>query len=492
MTENVFEKRGAGRPGQPGPAGSLASAAHMRASQTHSDVERRPVRAAWLTVAMAGSAVANYAYTLLLTYALTPADYAVFAAGHGVLLVLGTFGAVAVPWVLARELVLQAAHPDRQSAALNLALWINVGGGAVLAAGVGAVTLTFGSPPTALVMAATTFLLAVGSTALGYPQRITLLGVVMLGEFAVKLTAGAVLVFVLDLGATAALLAATVGALVPLSACLTCRQAFGRPRRVRLSPGLWRAAGRIGAIQVVVALFTALDTVLVAALATTRAGAGPYQAAATLGRAPLFVSVAVSTAVFPALLARRGDQRQRAQALWTVAVVSTVAVIAMTSAPASAVELIFPSDFAPLAAWLPVVTLSGAGIGMMNLLTTFLQTEDRIRAAQTLMAAGFVLHAALLVAGAQLAGITGLAWGAVIGVWTTVALLTALPSERVAVGMLARRIAMPRPVLLIGALTAVLVLVDQPVAWLASAIAAALAACVVAFPELAARVRPAR
>jgi O-antigen/teichoic acid export membrane protein len=459
------------------------------------DVEHRPVRAAWLTVAMAGSAVANYAYSLLLTYALTPADYAVFAAGHGVLLVLGTFGAVAVPWVLARELVLQAAHPDRQRAALNLALWINVSGGAVLAAGVAAVTLTFGSPATALVMAVTTFLLAIGSTALGYlqgTQRITLLGVVMLGEFAVKLTAGAVLVFVLDLGATASLLAATVGALVPLSACLACRRAFGRPRRVRLSPGLWRAAGRIGAVQVVVALFTALDTVLVAALATTRAGAGPYQAAATLGRAPLFVSVAVSTAVFPALLARRGDQRQRAQALWTVAVVSAVAVIAMASAPASAVELIFPSDFAPLVAWLPVVTLSGAGIGLMNLLTTFLQTEDRIRAAQTLMAAGFVLHAALLVAGAQLAGITGLAWGAVIGVWTTVALLTALPSERVAVGMLARRIATPRPMLLLGALAAVLVLVDQPVAWLAGAVAAALAACVVAFPELGARVRPAR
>jgi hypothetical protein len=34
--QNVFEKRGAGRPGQPGPTGSPAAAAHMRASQTHS------------------------------------------------------------------------------------------------------------------------------------------------------------------------------------------------------------------------------------------------------------------------------------------------------------------------------------------------------------------------------------------------------------------------------------------------------------------------
>jgi HAD superfamily hydrolase (TIGR01450 family) len=36
VPENVFEKRGAGGPGQPGPAGSLASPAPMRASRTHS------------------------------------------------------------------------------------------------------------------------------------------------------------------------------------------------------------------------------------------------------------------------------------------------------------------------------------------------------------------------------------------------------------------------------------------------------------------------
>lgn len=461
---------------------------------TASTAGRRPVRAAWLTLAMGGSAVANYAYSLLLTYGLAPADYAVFAAGNGVLLVLGTFGAVAVPWVLAREIVVQAAHPDRQRAAVNLAFWINVGAGAVLACAVAAVTLTFGSPPTALVMAATTFLLAVGSTALGYlqgTQRVTLLGFVLLGEFAVKLGSGVVLVFVLDLGATASLLAGTLGALVPFAACLTCLRAIGRPRRVRLSHGLWRAAGRIGSVQIVVALFTALDTVLVAALAATRAGAGPYQAAAALGRAPLFVSVAVSTAVFPALLAHRGDHRRRADALWTLAVVSVVAVIAMASVPAAAVELVFPAEFGALAGWLPVVTLGGAGVGMLNMLTTFLQTEDRIRAAQAILAAGFVLHAALLVAGAQYAGLSGLAWGGVIGVWCTVALLAALPTERAAVGTLARRVAAPRIALALAALAAVLVVVDHPVAWLACAVVAAVGACLVAFPELATRIRPA-
>ena len=39
LAQNVFEKRGAGRPGQPGPAGSTTSAAHMRASHTHSQAD---------------------------------------------------------------------------------------------------------------------------------------------------------------------------------------------------------------------------------------------------------------------------------------------------------------------------------------------------------------------------------------------------------------------------------------------------------------------
>jgi tetratricopeptide (TPR) repeat protein/energy-coupling factor transporter ATP-binding protein EcfA2 len=46
VAQNVFEKRGAGRPEQPGPAGSLASAAHVRASQTHSQALESLVRVA--------------------------------------------------------------------------------------------------------------------------------------------------------------------------------------------------------------------------------------------------------------------------------------------------------------------------------------------------------------------------------------------------------------------------------------------------------------
>jgi O-antigen/teichoic acid export membrane protein len=455
----------------------------------------RPAKAAWLTAAMGLASVANYGYTLLLTYGLAPADYAVFAAGHGILLLLGTFGAVAVPWVLAREVVLQAGHPDRQRAAVNLAFWINVGAGAVIAAAVAGVTLTFASPPTALVMATTTFLLAIGSTALGYLQgiqRVTLLGVVLLAEFTVKLLAGAVLVFVFHLGATASLVAATLGALVPLTACLTCLHAIGRPRRVTLSAGLWRAAGRITSLQVVVAFFVALDTVLVAALAATRAQAGPYQAAATIGRTPLFVSVAVATAVFPVLLAHRGDVRQRVEALRTLVVVSVFALVAMATVPTSVVELVFPAEFVPLVRWLPIVTLAGTGLGVLNLLTAFVQTEDRVAAAQRRLLAGFALHALLLVAGAQMYGINGLAWAGVIGVWVTVVLLATLPSERSAIGLAARRMAGPPNLVALALLSSLLVAVDQPVVWLACAAAGGLATCVAAFPELARLARPPR
>ncbi|WP_346280447.1 lipopolysaccharide biosynthesis protein [Pseudonocardia sp.] len=450
---------------------------------------RKPVRAAWLTAALGLSAVVNYAYTLLLTHGLAPAEYAVFAAGQGILLILGTVGAVAVPWVLAREIVLQDGHPDRQRAAVNLAFWINVGAGAVLAAAVAGVTLSFGSPATAIVMAATTFLLAVGSTALGFlqgTQNVILLGALVLGEFAVKLVVGAALVFVFGLGGTAALSAATVGALVPLAGCiLTCRPAIGRPRRVSLSPGLWRAAGRIGGLQSIVALFTAVDTVLVAALASTHAMAGLYQAAATLGRSPLFISVALATAVFPVLMANRGSVTHRADAIRTLAIASIFLLVALSTVPERVVGLVFPAEFVSLQHWLPIVALLGVGLAAMNLVTSFVQTEDRVGSAQKRLALGFVAHVALLVAGAEVFGVIGLAWGAVIGVWVTAALLAVLSTERRAVVVAARQIATVRNGLVLGALVAGLALVEQPFIWLACAAVGGLAACFVAFPELA-------
>jgi signal transduction histidine kinase len=62
LPENVFEKRGAGRPGQPGAAGSPASAAHVRASRTHSDrLPDHVEHAAYFVVAEALTNVAKHA-----------------------------------------------------------------------------------------------------------------------------------------------------------------------------------------------------------------------------------------------------------------------------------------------------------------------------------------------------------------------------------------------------------------------------------------------
>lgn len=446
-------------------------------------------KAAWLTAALGLAAITNYAYTLLLTHGLDQDGYTVFAAGQGVLISLSTVGAVAVPWVLSRELVLQEGHPDRQRNAVNLAFWINVGIGIVLGAAVAGMTMSFASAATAAVMAGTTLILVVGSTALGYLQgtrRVGILGGTLLAEFTVKVLAGLLFVFVLHLGATAALAAAAVGGLVPLTACLTCRRFIGRPRRVQLSPGLWRAAGRIGILQTMVALFTALDTVLVAVLASTRPHAGPYQAAATLGRIPLFVSVAVSTAVFPVLMASRGSVAHRMVALRALVVVGVVSLIALSSVPVGVVQLFFPISFVPLLMWLPYVTVLGIGIGVLNLLTTFVQSEDHVRPCLRRLIAGFALDVILVVTGGEFFGIRGLVIGAAVGVWLTVVLIAATPTELPAVKALLRGLRAPRPILFFLVFGVGLWLIEQPIVWLAYALIGTAIAVPMAFPEIAA------
>jgi O-antigen/teichoic acid export membrane protein len=260
---------------------------------------------------------------------------------------------------------------------------------------------------------------------------------------------------------------------------------IGRPRRVSLSPGLWRAAARIGTLQGVVAIFTAFDSVVVAALVTTRGAAGPYQAAATLGRIPLFVSVAVSTAVFPVLLASRGSITHRVQAMRTVLVVSALAFVVLLTAPPGVVALFFPADFLPLVLWLPSVAALGVGLGLLNLVTTFVQTEQEMGRPIRRALCGLGIHVVAVTAGGLLYGVAGLVLGAIGGVWLTVVLVSATSTEIPALRALLRALRSPVPLVLIVAFWAALNWIDQPYLWLGVALVGGTVGVVAAFPELA-------
>jgi O-antigen/teichoic acid export membrane protein len=183
-------------------------------------------------VAIAVSSVANYLYSLALTHSLEPRSYSEFAAGQALLLLVATLGGVAVPWVLAREVARNGDDEVQLGRALTFAFWVNVAFGAILGALVAVISSWIGPPPIPEIMAASIFLLSIGSTGSGYlqgRQRYGLLAAVLFGEIAVKVSLGFFLVGILGFSAWAALFAATVGALVPLSVCIPLRHRIGRP-----------------------------------------------------------------------------------------------------------------------------------------------------------------------------------------------------------------------------------------------------------------------
>jgi malonate transporter len=106
--QNVFEKRGAGRPGQPGPARSLASAAHMRASQTHSQDGNR---AGIGSLVLRGTILNPVVMAILLGVALAATGRALPGPLDGVLAFLGSAAGPTALFALGGALAIQ--HIDR-------------------------------------------------------------------------------------------------------------------------------------------------------------------------------------------------------------------------------------------------------------------------------------------------------------------------------------------------------------------------------------------
>jgi len=411
----------------------------------------------------------NYFYALALTHGLTSQEYGVFAAAQALLTMLGVAGSVAVPWVLAREIVRQKDDPVRRRDAVTFAFWVNIVAGAVLAVVMGSVCLTFAPLAAASMVSLTSFLLTVGSTAVGYLQgyrRNTALGNIILGEFVFKLGAGCLLVLGLGLGTVAALAAGTLGALVPLSACWFLRKDLGRPHAVVVDRDLWRSAGRIGGLQVLVAMIAATDQVLVAVLGSVHDEIGPYQVAAALGRIPLFLSVAVSIAVFPALAAGGQMLEQRVEGLRVYWLLGLLVVLALETVPDSVLELVFPNEFSSVKSVLPWTALIGFMLGWINMVTTFAQSKERTARATKGLGLGLLLHVLSCVVGTKVDGIHGLAVGAFIG--TILALLALVIASGETKPVLIAINEMPNRYTIAGAVVLIplAVTTNSPLVWL--------------------------
>ncbi|XVV15280.1 hypothetical protein ACQP2X_13345 [Actinoplanes sp. CA-131856] len=445
--------------------------------------------AGWLLIATTSAGAINYGYALAMTHGLAPAEFAAFAAGQALLLVRTTISSAAVSWVLAREVGRAAGDLERQAVVTSFAFWSNLVLGAGLTVLLVAGVLLFGSPGDAVILAAASLILSIGSTGMGHLQgtgRITAIAGLLTLEAIVKAVTGAGLVFGAHWQSAGALGGFAVGSLVLLAPVLASRRLLRRPTWGPAQTDLLRAAVRQVRLQANVAVTSAADTVIVAVLGLGSAAA-PYQAASALGRVPLFVSNAVSTATFAAL-SRDGSARRKADAIRTYLLVAAVMAAVLMTLPAPIRRLLLPDTFAAVDRWLPYAAVLGLAVGLLNLVVTVLQADDsRGRAVRTLTGTTVAYLVVTGLAGVSY-GVAGVAVSAAVAALAVVLLpLLALPALRPAVRLLLTSRRSARDLGVLAVATTALAVVDDPVAWLGVAAVSGVVALGMAFPEFTPR-----
>lgn len=388
--------------------------------------DRSGIAAAGLQVAAAtavGSLV-SYGYGILLAHLLDPAEYAVFAAGQTLLLLSGTAAAAAVPWALSKAVRAHPAGSAQRRSALAYALALSAVGGLLAAVALGAVTAVYAPPRVVLVTAAAVAGVVVSGCAVGWLQgelRFARLSVLRVAEVVVRVGAGGVAVAA-GLGAAGALGGFLAGSAALLAGGLAARSADGRrawadlawrPRVLRERSRWTETAGVVG-VQVLLGVLTTADIVLAPVLAGAGASTAGFQLAGALGRAPLFLAVALAVVLHPRLTAPGAATAVRATtAAYGWLGLPLVAVL--VTAPTPVLELVVPAHLPDAARLVPLTALTGLGFGVVALLVTAPQARGAYRRASSVLAAAVGLLGAGVLVGWSLGGVPGLAAGGCAG-----------------------------------------------------------------------------
>ncbi|WP_337059686.1 hypothetical protein [Kineococcus sp. G2] len=447
-------------------------------SSSATDAVLRDAR--WLSIAGVVVGLLNYVYSLGLTHVLPARDYAVFAAGQGVVLVAGTIAATSGAWVLAEALG-RASTALQRSRAVWFSTSLNVLLGLVAAALAAVVSSGFAPPRAVVVVALGAFLVFPAATAYGSLQgdgRLRLLAGARLGETVVKCAAGALLVAAGAgaVGATAGFLAGS--AVVVLAGLLFAGRRL-RPARGALGVRtLWTSAAGVVAVQGLVALLAAVDQVVVAAVAPDPTQAASYQTATIVARVPVFLAAAVAAAIHGTITAAKGGATTEVvgAAVRDYLTAALPFAVVLATVPASLVQRVLPSGYAGTTSVLPFAAAAGALLGAVALLATVLQAGGlHSRAARTL-GVGLAVHTAVLVLAHAVGGVTGMAAGAAAGTAATLlALLRTAPHD-------VRRAFLPswRVAAWCAVLTVVLLASRSwPLGWSATAVLAGAVTCAV-------------
>lgn len=336
-------------------------------------------------ILVAGTALVgagNYSFTLVLVWLLPSRQFSEIASINALLMVMVTAATAAVPWVVTRELV-RTRDTARRRQVTGTTLVIAAAGGALFSGvlvGASWRYATAGVQAFAVVTVVAVFVAQIGSGYLQGVRRFALLSALGVVEVVLKIGLGAALA-VTD-GATGALAGGAVGAVVWASSGLwLARRHVGRPRRRQHYP--WRQMLGIGGVQLGVSVL-ALSDVIVGSIAYGQSAlfAG-YQAMLVLTRVPLFLTSAISSAVYPRLIAHdlaEGRDQLVGHTVAMYGVLGAAIVAVAATAPPDLLRLVLPDRYVADQPLLLPLAVAGGAAGTTNLLTTFMQADSRFLA----------------------------------------------------------------------------------------------------------------
>lgn len=299
------------------------------AGQTEATAARGSIALLLSFIAVAGF---NYAFAITMSYLLPVPEYGLLGVMQTILLFGATVVSAGFPWALTR-MIAASARSEEHASAFHAALFGNVimglAIGGVLVLGTWQGWLPFGPQyraPMALAGATIVTLAVAGvfAAALQGLLRFGRLGLTRLAEAMVKFVAGVALVL-LGWGSNGALGAFLGAALIStLLTAITLRDVAiwhsGNQIGVRLRE-MCRSVGPLFIGQLCLAALINIDIIglkLFSPAGTSDHLAGQYQAAVTLTRIPIYLTMALLNAVFP-FISREPTHSQLANTYATLA-----------------------------------------------------------------------------------------------------------------------------------------------------------------------------
>ena len=452
-----------------------------------STVPALQLSAGLLVGATAISGLLNYGYTLGLTHWLPVRSYSAFSSSFAMLIVVGTVANAAVPWVLAQDLRRACSRIERRRS-FSAGLAVNVVLGLVAAGVCALFARTFLDVRSVIALAAGALGFFVASTGMGWAlgrARYRVLAAMVAGEVGIKVAAGILLVRN-GAGIFGAIGAAALGSIAVIIASVFIVGGDLRPAR----PGehvtrILKSSAGLSLIQGLLVGGAVLDVILVEVILPIGPQVAAYQLAATLGRASIFIAMAVTMVIFPSISGhptdRKADGTSVFEGLSLLLVIILPLWAILSTIPPSIILHVAPSTYREALRFLPITAFNGLLWSVVIFLTCNLGASGRFRPVVVALVSCITLGGATMAIAGTNWGVWGFAIIEMLTAAAALAVITVLSLRQWGTDRLGR-VAKSLPWIL--PVVPLFLLRSDAVIWALAAAVTGLSCLVVCFPAL--------